>query len=194
MGKINFSKGQIEERITSSVRTKCAGIGINQGAIAIGFAPAVDFMAEWAGVAKDAVGLTAFPVVPGKDTLYHDTDGSTPADCAAVAAAKIFTAKAASEYYDCQAIALERYMYTSGGLPQNELIDGRTKWKGGIAFAIGYFVGGGCGHMGAHGISILVAVSGGTEEQDEEAAWAALAPIKDLFESCGYILGRGLNE
>ena len=83
---------------------------------------------------------------------------------------------------------------TSGAIPEELVGIGMTKWKGCVAIPVGCLYGAAlCPHRGALVMNIYVAVSGGKQDQDEQAAWAALEVIKDFIDrEDGYMLQRCL--
>ena len=177
---MNISKKEFAEKIVTAVRKECENQKITQGAIAVSFA-GIDNISE----------SFTFPVVVGSSTVCYDKDGRELGDAAGVAAMKIASAIKAIEYHTSIKPYPGRSKYTSGALPEEFVGQGRTNWKGGIGVPIGILIGGHCGCMGTELFKICVAVSGGSQDQDEVAAWAALDVIREVIDSeAGYMLGR----
>ena len=163
---------EIVAMTVDAVRKACVEQEITQGAIGVTFAYPNKEQESYVE-----------PVVEGGDTIGRDADGKELGDCADVVAAKVAGTLKSIEYYTAEKPYPGRDKYTSGALPEQFVGEGITNWKGGIGIPIGRFIGGGCGgccHRGVLNFIIVVAVSGGKQEQDEAAAWAALGVIREI--------------
>jgi len=184
-------KWEIASRIKDAVREACADQGITQGAIGITFAYPSPY--------RKLEGYV-YPVDEDGDTAGRDTDGRELGDCAGVVASKTAAVLKSIEYYTAEKKYPGRDKYTSGALPEEFVGIGRTNWKGGIGIPIGHRIGGGgcgggCGRRGTHDFTIVVAVSGGKQEQDEAAAWAALDVLRQVAdEDPSFMLARDFWE
>lgn len=184
------------QKVLSAVKQEAARIGIDQGAVAICFSPKAGVASNWLGLPGD-VTITEPLAWGGNDTIYRKGDKEV-GDCAGVVAMKIAAAKRTKMLADKNHFAPnEREELTSGALPEEYVGNGRINWKGAIAFPIGFLTGCPCFSSGAEAMIIYVAVSGGTQDQDEQAAWAALPVIREILDfehDNGWILPRFLRE
>lgn len=184
------------QKVLSAVKQEAARIGIEQGAVAICFSPKAGVASNWLGLPGD-VTITEPLAWGGDDTIYRKDDKEV-GDCAGVVAMKIAAAKrnkmlAESDHYH----PAERVELTSGALPEEYVGNGRINRKGAVAFPIGFLTGCCCPNAGAEAMIVYVAVSGGTQDEDEQAAWAALPAIRKIIESehdNGWMLARLLWE
>lgn len=183
--------------ILDAVRKEAENQNISQGAIAICYEPLISGLNDWLGILDGAYSSThTFPVVPGKDTYFRE-DYTEVADCAGVVAMKIAAAKRSEIEAKTQSFEVPtRAQCTSGALDKSLVCDGRINWKGCVLYPLGVLTNGGpCGHAGHEAVNIYVAVSGGTEEQDEAAAWAALPVLQKLTrENLGFMLQRNFYD
>ncbi len=190
---------QLTSDILEAVRKEAENQGITQGAIAICFESLTPSIHEWLDLPEGAFSSTyTFPVVNGAEDTYLREDEKEVADCAGVVAMKIAAAKRSELKARTNSYAAPtRKECTSGGLDKTFVCDGRINWKGCVLYPLGVLAGcgGPCGNMGYQALNIYVAVSGGTEDQDEAAAWAAL-PIFQKFpmEHLGFILQRNFFD
>ena len=192
---MNISVSDFAGRVLCAVREEAKNQGIALGAIAICFAPTANLTREWLNMPEDAFGETSvtytFPIVDGDSTIYTDADGNEKGDCAGVVAMKIAAAKRAIMYHNDDHYLATRQEHTSGACPEQYNGNGRINWKGCIAVPIGYLTGGWCGRQGSDVMTVYVCVSGGTQVQDEAAAWAALPVIRDIInKEDGYMVHR----
>lgn len=184
------------QKVLSAVKQEAARIGIDQGAVAICFSPKAGVASNWLGLPGD-VTITEPLAWCGDDTIYRKDDKEV-GDCAGVVAMKIAAAKrtkmlADKDHYS----ATKREELTSGALPEEYVGNGRINWKGAVAFPIGFLTGCPCSSSGAEAMIVYVAVSGGTQDEDEQAAWAALPAIREIIElehDNGWMLARLLWE
>lgn len=181
------------KKVLSAVKLEASRIGIKQGAVAICFSPQASVASNWLGTTSD-ITFTE-PLAWGHtNTIYCKDDGKEAGDCAGVVAMKIAAAKRAKMLAEAEHHnASSRKELTSGALPEEYVGNGRINWKGAIAFPIGYHTGGPCYNMGSEAMIVYVAVSGGTQDEDERAAWAALPVIREIIEfehENGWILNR----
>ena len=169
---MNINILAFEEQIVAAVRAAATKGGVPRGAIGV----------KWVFPDGDAMreNMVIMPLVPGGSTLYYDADGNLVGDCAEYARMKIRAADKAAEYWGSQSngVRVEADKYTSRAMPEQFNDDMRINWGGGVRIDIGILVGGECGMRGELWGKVIVAVSGGTEDQDEEAAWAALPIVK----------------
>ncbi len=193
---MNISVKGFAKEVLFAVKQEAAHIGIEQGAVAICFSPQADVASNWLGLPGD-VTITESLVWGDDDTIYRK-DEKEAGDCAGVVAMKIAAAKrnkmlAEDNHYHPS----KRVELTSGTLPEEYVGNGRINWKGAIAFPIGFYTGGCCGRAGSEALVVYVAVSGGTQDEDEQAAWAALPVIRKIIDSehdNGWMLARLLWE
>lgn len=184
------------KKVLAAVKQEAARIGIEQGAVAICFSPKAGVASNWLGLPGD-VTITEPLAWGGTDTIYREDDKEV-GDCAGVVAMKIAAAKrtkmlAESNHYH----PTEREELTSGSLPEEYVGNGRINWKGAIAFPIGFHTGGYCDNAGSEAMIVYVAVSGGKQDEDEQAAWAALPAIREIIfaeHDNGWMLARLLWE
>ena len=191
---MNITSTQFAERIITAVQQKAKSIGITQGAVSVCFSPSSWKGIEWLGIDAD---ITITKPLAGESTIYRE-NGIEFGDCFGIVAEKIAAAKkvlmiATDDHYqplDCSELV-------SGSLPEVCVGDGRVAWKGCVAFPIGYHTGYPCENSGAEAMVIYVSVSGGKEEDDEKAAWAALSVIREVIRdnrANGWMLARILHE
>ncbi len=171
---MNIGNREIAARITDAVREACVDQNITQGAIGVTFAYPDNTLDSYVD-----------SVVKGGDTIGRDAEGKELGDCADVVAKKIASVLKSIEYYQAINPYPGRSKYTSGALPEEFVQQGMTNWKGGIGIPVGVRLWGGCGcrpcgYAGTDAFTICVAVSGGKQEQDEAAAWAALSVVRKI--------------
>ena len=162
--------------IVSRVRTKCREVGINQGAIGISIVPQSEEARKWAFVSTNDVSLdTIVPVIEGKDTLI-EFDGKIVGDTTGIVGMKIAAAKRVmKEHRKNGTEPTCRKECTSGALPEEfASLDGLVNWRGGVTIPLLRHDVSQKPVVNVEVMTIYVAVSGGTEDQDEEAAWEAL--------------------
>lgn len=184
--------GKLTNMLLETVRGACERIGISQGAILIAFEAKMEIARKWLDLHESGTLTFTFPVVKGADTIYRKEDGEA-GDCAGVAEMKVAGAQRAITYArDELRMPYPGPMESrSGALPEKLKGKGRSNWKGCVAIPIGYLVGGPCGNMGQEALVIYIAVSGGTEDEDEVAAWSALETISEIIaEEDGWMLAR----
>ncbi len=182
-------------KVLSAVKIEASNIGIRQGAAAICFSPSSEVARSWLGLPGD-VTITE-PLYGCEDTIAHK-DGEEVGDAAGVVAMKITAAKRVKSLAEADhGHTDKRLELTSGALPENLVGKGRINWKGCVAYPIGNLTGGYCPNAGTEAMVIYVAVSGGTQDEDERAAWAALKAIREIIQSehdNGWMLPRVLWE
>ena len=189
---MHITISEFTEKILAAVRKEAKDQGITQGAIAIAFEGNADVMSL-----PIPCGMTTFtfPIIEGGDTVFRDDEGGELGDCAGVVAMKIAAAKRAITYHEAEHCIATAEESTSGALPEEFNGNGRINWKGCVAFPVGVLVGGHCGHLGMEAGRIYVSVSGGKQDQDEAAAWAALSVIAEALEAeYGCMLPRTFYE
>ena len=180
---LDIKRNQMVGTIIDIVRNACYEQGISHGAIGVGVALAkknrVTF--DWSEAPESAaLELTIAPITSGDDTLCYDENGKITEDGAGTVAMKIAGLRRLLTYYDEeQVVVIKRFQYTSAAMPDQMVIPGLSKQMGAIAIEIGMLVGGFCAYYGECALTFYVAVSGGTEEQNEAAAWSALKYVDD---------------
>lgn len=183
-------------KMLAAVKAKANDIGIQQGAAAICFAPSTTMASDWLGCLGNVTIVE--PLYGCDDTIYRDENGKEVGDCAGVIAMKIAAAKRVKQLAEeDHGHPTKREELTSGSLPEELVGNGRINWKGAVAFPVGYLTGGYCRNAGVEAMTIYVAVSGGTQDQDEAAAWAALKTFRDIIHSerdNGWMVPRVLWE
>ena len=197
---MNIKMAKFVGEIIQTVRLACGVQGINQGAIGVCIAPALESENEWANLPDGATDvLFTAPVNPFSDTtLCFEPEGYV-GDAAGVVAMKITAAKDLVAHYAKKGIVPPRELCTSGALLDELMGNGVVNWKGAVTIPIcvfegqaGYPVVSGCNIKTALAMNIYVAVSGGTEDQDENAAWSALKTIREIVDrEAGYLLRVG---
>ena len=182
-------------KVLAAVKIKASNIGIRQGAAAICFSPSSNVARSWLGLPGD---VTITEPLYGFEGTIARKDGEEVGDAAGVVAMKITAAKRVKSLATTDhGHPKERSELTSGALPEELVGKGRINWKGAVAFPIGYQTGGYCPNAGSEAMTIYVAVSGGTQDEDERAAWAALKAIREIIRSehdNGWMLPRVLWE
>ncbi len=135
---------------------------------------------NWAEMPESAVfESTIAPITPDDSTLCYDENGEVTEDGADTVGIKIAGLRRRLIFYDEERIGVtERSQYTSAAIPDWMAISGLSKKKGAIAIAINALVDTNT-FYGERTITFYIAVSGGTEEQNEAAALSALDYIGD---------------
>lgn len=190
---MNISINELSSKLVEAVRKEAESQNITQGAIAICYESVSGIANKWIGLPESATCQTVtFPIAPGGDTIYRKDDKEA-GDCAGVAAMKIAAARRAYIEADSKFGLPSPEDCTSGALPEELVGNGRINWKGAIVLPVGVFYGGSCGHAGAEALKVYVSVSGGTQDQDEASAWAALPVLKEVLDNePGWMLARYL--
>ena len=191
---MNITNTKFAGKIVAAVQQKAKEIGITQGAVSVCFSPCSYKGIEWLGIDAD---ITITKPIEGESTIYRE-NGTESGDCFGITAEKIAAAKkvltiATDDHYQ----PLNKDELSSGSLPEVCVGDGRVNWKGCVAYPIGYHTGYPCVNSGAEAMVIYVSVSGGKEEDDEKAAWAALSVIREVIDEShddGWMLARILYE
>jgi hypothetical protein len=145
---------------------------------------------NWLGLPGD---ITITEPLYGVQNTIYTRDDKEAGDCAGVVAMKIAAAKKAKALGDEAHGSASRDEMRSGALPEEYNGNGRINWKGAIGISIGYLVFGPCGNLGAEAMMVYVAVSGGTQDEDELAASAAIPVIREIMKAehdGGWILAR----
>lgn len=190
---------EVVTKIINAVHDACGKIGITDGAIRVCIEPKTPETAEWAHLPAFA-SMVDYVAPINRDTestLCCDDAGKVVGDAAGVTAMKIASVRQVMRSYDEEDYAAENRGELSSGYIIKELVGyGMTQWKGGIAIPVGVQYGCGiCPHRGMLAMYIYVAVSGGKQDQDEQAAWAALEPVKEFIDKeDGYMLQRCLYD
>ena len=182
------------KKVLSAVKREAAHLGITQGAVAICFSPRSGVARNWLGLPGD---VTITEPVYGADNTIFVKDDKEVGDCAGVVAMKIAAAKKAKMLGDAAHYTASREEMRSGALPDEYVGNGRINWKGAIAIPIGFLVGGPCANYGEEAMVIYVAVSGGSQDEDELAASAAIPVIRKIMEAeheGGWILNRDFRH
>ncbi len=181
-------------KIITVVRDACEKIGITQGAIGVAIEPKRSYYETMFSVptlASYDISIASVNRESG-DTLCYE-DGKIVGDCAGVVCMKIAATRQMLKYKEQHLIPIVcKKELTSGDVPAELDGIGLTHWKGCVAIPIGCLTGGGCAFRGEGAMTIYVAVSGGKQEQDEEAAWTALKVILELIEEDGLMVHRAL--
>ena len=190
---------EVVTEIINAVHDACEKLGITDGAIRVCIEPKTPETAEWVDIPPFA--SMAEYVAPinrhTEGTLCYDADGKFVGDTAGVTAMKIASVRQVLRcYQEEDYVAQNREELTSGCIIKELVGIGMTQWKGGIAIPVGVLYGSGtCPHRGMLAMYIFVAVSGGKQDQDEQAAWAALEPVMEFIDKeDGYMLQRCLYE
>ncbi len=191
---LNVKRKAFVNAIIEQVRSKCHDLGISQGAIGVGIS--LDGFREWYEWAESpesaSVELTIAPITAHGDTFCFDENGRIVEDGAGTVAAKIAGLRRLLISYDEEGGVLNSIdQYTSGALPERMVIPGTSNERGAVAIPIGQLIGGFCGCQGARALTVYIGVSGGTEEQNEAAAWSALPYVNDEVDKVyGLMLSR----
>lgn len=185
--------------VFKAVNNACREIGITEGAIGVCIEPKIHPIAEWVGTPMYAATVTYMSPIDmdTENTLCFGEDGKVVSDTSGVINMKIASARQVLRYYEKEDIEVtSRSLLTSGSIPDELVGIGMTKWKGCVAFPIDIIVNGPVVNLrAATALNIFVAVSGGKQEQDEQAAWAALGPIRNwLSQKPDYDLHRCFYE
>lgn len=178
-----LNKNELTTRIIEKVRAACVERDIVNGAIGVCYEPSIATFQEWAGTPAGSLGELHFAeITKSQDTLCFDDDNKIAGDSLGIVAMKIAGVRRLMLAYEDEEILPTREQCTSGSLPDEMVITGTSNWKGAVAIEIGALGGYGCPFRGAKALTVYVGVSGGTEEQDEAAAWTALDVIKESIE------------
>ena len=180
---LNVKRNDFVDAIVEQVRCTCRDLGITQGAIGVGISLENRSRGwyEWAESPESAgVELTIAPIAAHGDTFCYGEDGKITEDGAGTVAAKIAGLRRLLISYDEKGIVpFSVDHYTSGAMPERMVIPGTSNERGAVAAPIGQLVGGFCGYQGVSAMTVYIGVSGGTEEQNEAAAWSALPYISE---------------
>ena len=171
-------------KIIEYVRGACQELDIERGAIGVGVIPLKRSKAlrDWMQSAGDtAIECSIAPITPNDDTfcyneIYENSiDGEGAGD---VIMMILGLRRLLRCYSNKQATIVEREGYTSRALPDSAVIRGISNMRGAVAIEV-------LGHVGTphacyheHVVTFCIAVSGGTEKQNEAAAWRSLDYIK----------------
>ena len=187
---MNITIKSFARRILEAVRSSCEEKGIRQGAIGICVSPVRLEETMWCNI---PVGVSEVQfissVIPFSDTaLYFEKEGYV-GDAAGIVAMKIAAAKRIMVEYADNDMVPPRKNCASGSVPEHLLGDGIVDWKGAIVVPIDRVdtsccnITYSCSHPhDVRALNVYVAVSGGTEEDDEAAAWAALGVINEILD------------
>lgn len=186
--------------IIDEVQAACEKIGITNGAIGICIEPKTSETAEWVNIPPYAMTVSYVSPIDRltEETLCRNENGDVVGDAFGVVGMKIASLRQLMRYYEKNNIVpKDKEQLTSGAIPEELLGNGLTKWKGGVAIPVGVLANSlVCPHMGTLAMYIYVAVSGGKQDQDEAAAWAALDVVREYIvnEEEEYMLERCLCE
>jgi hypothetical protein len=165
--------------IIVDVRSKCQKLGIEQGAIGISIVPESEEARNWAGIVRRDMSVDfMIPVIEdGNFTL--EFDGQIVGNAAGVVGMKLASVKQVMDNNRRLETELtSSKQCTSGALPETCANQhGLTNWRGGIAVPLFKRDFSEPSIPGKRVMTVYVAVSGGEEEQDEEAAWGALGTV-----------------
>ena len=179
---LNTNRIQMVGNIIDIVRRECYEQGLIHGAIGIGVSLEKRNRAifNWAEMPESAVfESTIAPITPNDSTLCYDENGEVTENGADTVGIKIAGLQQLLIFYDEEQIGVtERSQYTSAAIPDWMAISGLSKKRGAIAIAINALVDTNT-FYGERAITFYIAVSGGTEEQNEAAALSALDYIDD---------------
>lgn len=178
-----ISRTQMIESTIETVRAACRDQGITHGAIGVGVELAVrnEAMLKWFESPKNAgLELSVTPITGDGDTLCYGEDGNVTGSGTGIVMGMIsglqrWVASSEREYRR----SMSREKYTSAAIPDDSVIPGDSNRKGAIAINVGMLDGVGCAMHGRKAFTVYVAVVGGTDEKNEEAAWSALGYIRD---------------
>ena len=165
----------VVEKMVKAVRAKAAQLGIKDGALAICYNNTPAFSEGSNEVAFEDLKagedrLRVFRLHPKGSHIVRDEDGAELYQCFGIVAMKI--AAAAKTYAKTQG----QCILSSVG-DETDNIPGRVNWGGCVRYPI--FI-----NPDQHCANIYVSVSGGTDEDDERCAWAALKPIQRYLAYC----------
>lgn len=178
---------ELTKEIIEGARRYAEKVGITQGAVVVSFEILSDEVGEEIplGPYRSEVVFSEPLIKGGKDTFYR-IEGKPEGDCATVAKQKISSAKRAFLYYSKGEPFFPEYpqKFMSGSLSPEFLGNGRTPWKGGVYIPVGYPGRCGCALVWAGDVMGLgVAISGGTQVQDEDG-------IKEMFPAIRHIIRK----
>ena len=168
-----YEMDSIVERILVAVRKKAAEFGLTEGAVAICCSDDVSFtklkQTSCFGLLPGEDCMRVFPIKQDGSFAVRNEHFEEEADCFGVVAMKV---AAAREAYDRDFHS----PLTSRESSSISNITGRQNWGGCVNYPL-KINGRLCGF-------IFVAVSGGTERQDELCAWEAYEPISRGLVAC----------
>ena len=178
-----ISRTQMTGSIIEIVRAACVELGIAHGAIGVGVALAVRnrVMFEWFESPENAnLELSIASITGDGDTLCYGEDGKATGNGAGIVMETIaglqrWVTICEREYR----LPITRDIYTSAAMPDNKVMPGDSNRKGAVAINVGMLDGIGCARHGCKAFTVYVAVAGGTDEENEKAAWSALGYIRD---------------
>jgi hypothetical protein len=178
-----ISRTQMTGSIIEIVRAACVELGITHGAIGVGVELAVRnrAMFEWFESPENAnLELSIASITGDGDTLCYDKDGKVTENGAGivmgmVAGLQRWVTICEREYR----LPITRDIYTSAAIPDDSIMPGDSNRKGAVAINVGMLDGIGCARHGRKAFTVYVAVAGGTDEENEKAAWSALGYIRD---------------
>ena len=164
--------------IVTAVRAKAAELGLKDGALAICYNNTPDHSEGCSPVAFDGLKrgedrMRIFHLSENGSHIVRDEDGKECYQCFGIVAMKI--AAAAKVFF-----STNRQCILSSEADEVQNIPGRVNWGGCVLYPIYY----GHNHIEDFCAKIYVAVSGGTDEEDEACAWAALEPIRKGLKGC----------
>ena len=178
-----ISRTQMTGSIIEIVRAACVELGIAHGAIGVGVALAVRnrAMFEWFESPENAnLELSIASITGDGDTLCYGEDGKVTENGAGIVMEMIaglqrWVTVCEREYR----LPITRNIYTSAAMPDDKVMPGDSNRKGAVAINVGMHDGIGCTMHGRKASTVYVAVAGGTDEENEKAAWSALDYIRD---------------
>ena len=169
-----YEMEHVVENIVKAVRAKAAEFGLKNGAIAICYNNTPAYSKKVGPISFEELEpgedrIRVFQLSPGGSHIVRDESGNDAYQCFGIVANKI--AAAAKAYRKSGGACL-----LSSEAEEGDNIPGRINWGGCVLYPI-YL-----NHN--HCANIYVSVSGGTDEEDEECAWAALGPIRHTLLGC----------
>ena len=193
---MHVSRTQMAESTIETVRAACRELGITHGAIGVGVELAVrnEAMLKWFESPKNAgLELSVTSITGDGDTLCYGEDGNVTENGAGIVMEMIsglqyWVAISEREYRRL----MSREMYTSSAMPDDKVVPGGSNRKGAVAINVGMLDGAGCANHGCKAFTVYVAVAGGTDEENEKAAWSALGYIRNkvIAYEDGFMLER----
>ena len=174
-----ISRTQMTESTIEAVRAACRDLGIAHGAIGVGVELAVrnEAMLKWFESPKNAgLELSVASITDDGDTLCYGEDGNVTGNGTGIVMGMI---SGLQRWVANREGKMPREMYTSAAMPDDSVMPGDSNRKGAVAINVGMLDGVLCAMHGRKAFTVYVAVVGGTDEKNEEAAWSALGYIRD---------------
>ena len=164
--------------IVAAVSAKAAELNLKDGALAICYNSTMAFSEGCSPVAFDGMKygedrMRIYRLSKDGSHIIRDEDGKETYQTFGIVGMKI--AAAAKVFHKTNGRCI-----LSSEADENDNIPGRINWGGCVLYPICY----NHNHTQDFCAKIYVAVSGGTSEEDEECAWAALEPIRKGLLGC----------